>query len=161
LIQPAGGTDPVRHEVTVPVTVADAFDVFTAELVRWWPREFTWSQDGLVDIRIDPEQDGACYEIGPHGFRCDWGRVLQWDPPHRVVISWQITPDRVPEPDPSRASEVEVSFESVNSRPSRVVLEHRAFERHGRGAPEYRAGMERGWAYLLDRYARAVHSRGA
>jgi len=158
---PEGDTPPVRHEVTVQAIAADAFDVFTAGFARWWPREFTWSQDSLVDIGIDGEQGGACFEIGPHGFRCDWGRVLKWDPPKRVVLSWQISPDRLPEPDPSKASEVEVRFDSDGSSPSRVVVEHRGFERHGGGAGAYRAGMERGWEYLLARYARAVRIRGS
>ena len=51
-----------------------------------------------------------CFEVGPHGFRCDWGRVLAWQPPRRLVFTWQISPSRVPDPDPDHASEVEVSF---------------------------------------------------
>ena len=151
--------DAVRHEVNVPAEPADAFRSFTADLGEWWPPEFTWSQNTLEDIGMDCEEGGACFEIGPHGFRCDWGRVIQWDPPERVVLTWQISPERQPEPDPAKSSEVVVRFRPADNGSSQVVLEHAGFQRHGDRADEYRAGMEKGWGYLLDRYAAAVRSR--
>ena len=88
---------PIRQAVTVPVPAGQAFSAF-ADLARWWPREYTWAADTLEDIGIEPRQGGHCYERGPHGFTCHWGRVLVWDPPTRLVLAWQIAPDRVPEP---------------------------------------------------------------
>ena len=94
--------------------------------------------------------DLACFELGPHGFRCDWGRVTVWEPPHRLVFRWQIGAQREPVPDPQRASEVEVRFAD-----GEVRLEHRGFERHGPDAENYRAALasEQGWPYILGRYA--------
>ncbi len=115
--------------------------------------EYTWSQEALAAIGIEPRAGGSCFELGPHGFRLDWGRVLAWEPPSRLVFSWQIGPTRVPEPDPARASEVAVHFEPADGG-TRVALVHRAFERHGDGAEDYRAAMysEPGWDYILGRY---------
>jgi uncharacterized protein YndB with AHSA1/START domain len=140
--------------VSVPGTPEQAFAAFTAELGQWWPPEYTWSQDQLAEIGIDARESGLCFEIGPHGFRCDWGRVLAWEPPDRLVLAWQIGPTRVPEPNPSKASEVEVRFEREGDA-TRVELTHRGFERHGEGADGYREAMgsPQGWPYILSRFA--------
>jgi uncharacterized protein YndB with AHSA1/START domain len=148
-----GKIEPIRLGVTVPHDPAAAFERFAVRLGEWWPREYTWAQSSLQWIGIDAST-GACFELGPHGFRCDWGRVLAWDPARRLQIAWQISPRREPVPDPDRASEVEVVFAPVKGG-SRVSLEHRAFDRHGEGAAEYRDAMAspRGWPYILARYA--------
>ena len=74
--------EPIRVAVTVPVPADQAFPAF-ADLATWWPREYTWAADTLEDIGIDPREGGFCFERGPHGFTCHWGRVLTWDPPAR------------------------------------------------------------------------------
>ena len=150
---------PVTASVTVPAPPERAFEVFTARFGDWWPREYTWSHDVLEDIGIEPGEGGVCYERGPHGLRCDWGRVLTWDPPDRLAFTWQIGPDRVPVPDPARASEVAVRFLREGSG-TRVELQHRCFDRHGDGAADYAHGMgsERGWPLLLERFADAVRA---
>ena len=137
---------------------APAFDRFTRELHTWWPREYTWSQDVLQDIGIEPRLDGLCFEIGPHGFRCDWGRVLEWDPPSHLRLAWQISPRREPVPDPRQASSVVVSFAPDTSQRTRVVLVHEAFDRHGAAGPEYRAAMasSQGWPFILHRFLEAA-----
>jgi uncharacterized protein YndB with AHSA1/START domain len=145
--------ESVRREVTVPWGPEDAFGRFAGDTGSWWPREFTWSQEVLVAIGIEAGENGMCFELGPHGFRCDWGRVLLWDPPRRLVLTWQIGPDRVPVPDATRASEVHVTFEPAGDDRTRVVVEHRAFERHGPAGDAYAAGMGQGWDHLLARYA--------
>ena len=143
--------------MTVPAPPERAFAAFAEGLGDWWPPEYTWSQGVLEEIGIEGREGGLCFERGPHGFRCDWGRVLAYEPGARVVFSWQISPTRVPEPDPERASEVEVRFAAAEEG-TRVELEHRAFERHGEGAEGYEAAMasEQGWPYILERYARAA-----
>jgi uncharacterized protein YndB with AHSA1/START domain len=148
----------VRAEVTVPVPVERAFAVFTDGFATWWPAEYTWSQDVLQTIGIEPVEGGPCFEIGPDGFRCDWGRVLAWEPRERLVFSWQIGPDRVPVPDAAKATEVEVRFTGAGQSGTRVELEHRGFERHGDAGSGYAAGMgsEHGWPYILGRYAQAA-----
>jgi uncharacterized protein YndB with AHSA1/START domain len=139
-----------------------AFELFARELGRWWPAEYTWAADGLEEIAIEPRVDGRCFERGPRGFECDWGRVLAWEPGAGLAFSWQIAPDRVPVPDSDRASEVEVRFSDAGRDATRVNLEHRGFERHGEGGAGYRAGMasERGWPYILARYAEFAGAPG-
>jgi uncharacterized protein YndB with AHSA1/START domain len=151
------GDEPIREAVTVPVPVDQAFAAF-ADLARWWPRQYTWAADTLEDIGIEPREGGLCYERGPHGFTCHWGRILAWEPPTRLVITWQIAPDRVPEPNPAKASEVEVRFHPAEPSGARVELEHRALARHGDGADAYRQGMASpaGWPHILGRYAATV-----
>ena len=81
----------------------------------------------------------------------------RWEPPGRIVFTWQIAFDRTPEPNPEKASEVEVRF-TEESLGTRVVLEHRAFSRHGEKANAYRAGMDspEGWPMMLERFAKSV-----
>lgn len=148
--------EAVRRTVTVRVLPDRAFAVFTDELATWWPREYTWARDVLDTIGIEPTEGGRCFERGPYGFWCNWGRVLVWDPPSRLVFSWQISPRR--EPDPAKASEVEVRFVAEGLQATRVELAHRSFERHGEGSDGYRAALdsEQGWSLILDRYAAAA-----
>lgn len=149
---------PIRYTVMLPVPVERAFALFTEELTTWWPPEYTWSQDVLEAIVIEPCVGGRCYERGPHGFMCDWGRVLIWDNAHRLVFTWQISPKREPQPDAEKASEIEVHFEREGGDKTRVELEHREFARHGEGAKEYRAALasQEGWGYILECYVAAA-----
>jgi uncharacterized protein YndB with AHSA1/START domain len=146
-----------RATVSVPTPPDRAFATFTDGPGTWWPPEFTWSRDVLADIGIEPRAGGLCTEHGPHGFRIDWGRVLRWEPPRRLVLSWQISPERVPEPDPAKASQIEVTFVDQGPAGTEVRLVHSCFDRHGEGGDGYRAAMaEQGWPYILERYAAAV-----
>jgi uncharacterized protein YndB with AHSA1/START domain len=151
-------TDTIHFTLAVPLPRSDAFALFAQRLAQWWPREYTWSQDVLEHIGIEPRLDGFCYERGPHGFRCDWGRVLAWEPPDRLTIAWQISPRREPEPDPARASTIELRFDTEGEGRTRVTLEHRDFDHHGDGAEGYRESLasEQGWPYILSRYAAAA-----
>ena len=148
---------PIRHSVVVEATPDYAFAIFTDEMTTWWPPAYTWSRDVLEVIAIEPREGGRCFERGPHDFECDWGRVLECEPPDRIVFTWQIGPTRIPEPDPDKAGKVEVHFEAEGAGKTRVMLEHRGFERHGEGAEEYRLAMnsEQGWPLILDRFAAA------
>lgn len=145
---------PVTASVTVAAPPERAFEAFTSGFGDWWPRAYTWSQDVLEAIGIEPGVGGVCFERGPHGLRCDWGRVLVWDPPARLAFTWQIGPDRVPVPDPDRCSEVAVRFQAEGSG-TRVDLQHRCFERHGEAGAAYAQGMasEQGWPFILERFA--------
>lgn len=147
--------DPIRRVVRLDLPVAHAFDVFVNRLDEWWPPEYTWSGEVLEEIAIEPFEGGRCFERGPHGFTCDWGRVLVWEPPRRLVFTWQIAPTRVPQPNPDLASEVEVRFEPERNETCRIELDHRGFERQGNGALEYREGMNsaEGWTWMLERFA--------
>jgi len=144
----------VRRTLTVHVPVERAFAIFTERLEVWWPREYTWGKEAMESIGIECHEGGFCYETGPNGFLCHWGRVLEWDPPHRLVLSWQISPERAPEPNPDKASEIEIRFIAEGPR-TIVEFEHRCFGRHGEGGARYRAAMDspQGWTYILQRYA--------
>jgi uncharacterized protein YndB with AHSA1/START domain len=148
---------PVRRAITVSVPPREAFEAFTERFADWYPPEYTWSGEVLETIGIEPREGSLCFERGPHGFRCDWGRVLAWDPPDRLVLAWQVSPKREPQPNPAQASEIEIRFECEDPSATRVEFEHRGFARHGEGAGEYRDAMdsEQGWDYILGRYAAA------
>lgn len=160
-VQPAGivqdvATYSVRSRLRVPATPVRAFGVFTEALGDWWVKEYTWAgPEALAEIGMEPRQGGMAYEIGPHGFRTDWGRVLDWQPGRRLVFTWQIGPDRAPVPDPEKASEVEVLFSAENGH-TLVEVEHRSFDRHGESAEGYRHALTAGWHELLSRYADTV-----
>jgi uncharacterized protein YndB with AHSA1/START domain len=154
-----GEPKPVRHEVVVDAPADRAFEHFTARLAAWWPSEYTWAGDTLETIAIEPREGGHCFERGPIDFQCDWGRVLVWEAPHRLVFSWQISPERAPQPDPDKASEVEVRFVEAGYASTRVELEHRGFGRHGDRSSDYRDGMasDHGWPAILTRYEESMN----
>jgi uncharacterized protein YndB with AHSA1/START domain len=150
--------EPVTTSVVAPLPLVRAFERFARELNAWWPREYTWSQDVLHEIGIERRACGLCYEIGPHGYRCDWGRVLDWAPPERLRLAWQISPRREPVPDPERSSTVTVTFASDGPHRTLVTLLHEHFERHGPDGAEYRAAMAsaQGWPTILERFVDAA-----
>lgn len=135
--------------------------LFTSRTVSWWPREYSWGRDVLQDFGIEPRVGGLCYELGPGGFRSDWGTVLRWEPPQIFAVQWQITPRREPEPNPARASRVEVQFDASETGGTIVQLTHSGFERHGEGANEYRMAMAspKGWPYIMQQFVAAVASQ--
>ena len=148
----------MTHSITVPVAPERAFACFTEGMGSWWPPEYTWAQQTLEEIAIEPHEGGRCFERGRHGFSCDWGRVVACEPPGRLLFTWQISPQRVPQPDPDRASLVEVRFRAAAGAATVVELEHRDFDRHGEGAAGYRAAMDspQGWPLILERFAAAA-----
>jgi hypothetical protein len=146
--------EKISREIRLPLPTDRAFAFFTEHLGLWWPREYIWGRDVVEEIGLEPREGGLCYERGPYGFRCDWGRVLAWEPPRRLMLAWQISPRREPEPNPARASTIEIASAADTPAGTRLFLEHRDFERHGEGAFEYREVLAapRGWSWMLDRY---------
>ncbi len=150
---------PVQVSVQVQAPVSRAFEAFTSEIGAWWPKENTFSEDRLRAVIIEPLEGGRWYEVDQDGERFDWGRVLDFEPVERVTLTWQITHEGKPEPEPERASQVDVRFEEVGPSITRVTVTHSAFERHGEvGARVWREGMasEQGWSKLLGRYAQML-----
>lgn len=147
--------EPIRKQVQVELPSEAAFQRFTEGLGEWWPPAYTWSGESLVEIAMEPGKGGRCYEPGPEGLQCDWGRVKVWEPPERVVFSWQISPSRVPVPDPEKASQVSVIFDELGPGRTKVTFEHRDFANHGEGAAGYRQAMAapEGWPWILDQFA--------
>lgn len=150
--------ESVTCEVIVPLAMDAAFELFTAQFGRWWPRDYSYSGEGLDDIALGGNPGDWCFERGPHGFRCDWGRIVERDAPSRVSFTWQIGPKSIPQPDPGKASLVTVAFTALGDAQTRVSLEHSHFERHGEGAAAYRAEMESayGWPFILQQYLAAA-----
>lgn len=147
---------PLQDMVTVNLTPDAAFELFTAGFGSWWPAEFSWSQpDLLKSIGMDCRPGGMLSETGPHGFRIDWGRIIAWDPPLSLSFLWQISPDRLPVPNPDQASIVTVTFAGANEG-TQVDVTHDAWERHGVGALAYRDEFAQAWPMALDRYRRAA-----
>jgi uncharacterized protein YndB with AHSA1/START domain len=137
--------EPIRKSVTVDRTPTEAFDVFTRGIAEWWPlRTHSISQDRAATCVIEPKTGGAVYEVRDDGERFPWGRVLAWDPPLGLVLSWH--PGREPEV----AQEVEVRFTAVGNG-TRVDLEHRRWERLGDEAADVRRRYEDGWGDVLER----------
>ncbi|UII31684.1 SRPBCC family protein [Fulvivirga ulvae] len=151
--------DSVQRSITIEVTQQKAFEVFVNQFGKWWPAEYTWSHEVLDFITIESGEGGRCFERGPNGFECDWGRVIRYEPPYAISFTWQIGVNREPVPDPAKASIVEVRF-GVEDSFTRVEVHHHSFSRHGKHWQRYVAGMAsvRGWSWLLDKYEASFDS---
>jgi uncharacterized protein YndB with AHSA1/START domain len=114
----------------------------------------------IAETIFDARVGGYVYDRGVDGSECRWGRVLVYEPPHRVVISWDISPAWQIETDLDKTSEVEVRFIAVASGRTRVELEHRNLDRHGQGWEAVREGVDsdQGWPLYLRRYAGLVRT---
>ena len=150
----------VRHEVTVDVPVEHAFRVFTEDFDKIKPREHNLLAVDIEETVLEPRVGGSVYDRGVDGSVCRWARVLAFEPPHRLVISWDISPRWELETDPSRSSEVEVTFTAAGDESTVVRLEHRHFERHGEGWESVRDGVaaDEGWPLYLERFKQAATS---
>jgi uncharacterized protein YndB with AHSA1/START domain len=147
--------DAVCCKTVVPFSTAAAFEKFRHDITQWWPREFTWSGEGLEALYFEGRKHGMFWERGPEGFRIDMARVMRWVPPERMVLRWHVGPNMMPEPNPSRASEVEIKFIAEEPGRTRIEVEHRCFSNHGAGAEGYRAvmGSVKGWPMILKAFA--------
>ena len=145
---------PVRKTLMVKASAARAFEVFTEGFGRWWPATHSIGAAPQKAVVLEPGVGGRWYEIGEDGSQCDWGRVLSWEPPSRLVLAWQIGPDfRF---DPDLVTEVEVRFFDEGPQTTRVEFEHRHLERMGERAASARESLNGGWAGLLDLYVGAA-----
>lgn len=151
----------VRHSVTVGVDQETAFGVFTEGFDSWWNRGHHIGQADVADFVMEPKVGGRWYERGVDGSECDWGRVLVWEPPSRVVLAWQLNADW--NYDPDFETEVEVRFVAESESQTRVELEHRYLERFGDAMEGVRASIssDGGWPGLLALYARETEGRAA
>ncbi|MBF6556889.1 MAG: SRPBCC family protein [Acidimicrobiales bacterium] len=146
---------PVRSSVVVDAPIDRAFAVFTEDLSSWWPPEHHILEGELADMVFEPRIGGHVYDRGVDGSECRWARVLAYDPPNRVLISWDISLQWQRETDPEKTSEVEVLFVSESPERTRVELEHRNIHRHGEGWETMHSavGSPDGWAVGLARFA--------
>jgi uncharacterized protein YndB with AHSA1/START domain len=137
----------VREEVRVDRSPSEAFDLFTAGIGRWWPLEEGYSFDGsrAKEIHLEAVPDGRFYERFVDGDELQVGRVLDCDPPHRIVFTWK-------DPDWRGETEVEVWFRADGDR-TRVTVEHRGFERLAEAGDAAARQFGSGWPRVMQRYA--------
>ena len=148
----------VRAQVVVEATIGRAFSVFTEGFGRFKPPEHNLLGAEIAETVFEPREGGYLYDRGVDGSECRWARVLAYDPPNRVVFSWDITPRWQLEKNLDRTSEVEVRFFAETPERTRVELEHRNLERHGQGWEGVREGVAaaEGWPLYLRRFAELV-----
>ncbi|HTJ81457.1 MAG TPA: SRPBCC family protein [Polyangiaceae bacterium] len=152
----------VRHSVVVEAPLERAFRVFVEDFDRIKPREHNLMTAEIAETVFEPRVGGHIYDRGVDGSECRWARVLAYEPPSRLVFSWDINPRWQIETEPTRTSEVEVRFIAETPDRTRVELEHRNLERHGEGWPGVRDGVtgDRGWPLYLHRFADALSKQG-
>ena len=150
----------VHTSIVVEAPIERAFRVFTEDFDRIKPREHNMLAVDIAESVFEPRVGGRVYDRGVDGSECQWARVLAFEPPDRVVVSWDISPHWQIETDLDRTSEVEVRFVAETPQRTRLELEHRNIERHGPGWEGVRDGVadDAGWTLYLDRYASLLPS---
>ncbi len=145
----------VHRQIVVEAPVEQAFTVFTERFGDFKPPEHNMLGVAIAETVFEPKAGGHIYDRGVDGTECRWARVLVYEPPDRVVFSWDISPQWQVETDPDNASEVEVTFVAETPQRTRVRLEHRHLDRHGPGWQSVRDGVahDEGWPLYLTRYA--------
>jgi len=146
----------IRKSFTVRATPEKAFAVFTEGFDRWWPRSHSIGDAPLKRATIEPKAGGRWYSLTEDGVEHDWGEVLAWEPPGRLLLAWRLNADFAY--DPSLLTEVEVRFADAGVGETRVDFEHRGLERLGAGdaANRVRSSMDAGWATILDNFQAAA-----
>ncbi|HWN22864.1 MAG TPA: SRPBCC family protein [Gaiellaceae bacterium] len=145
----------IGESVVVAAPIERAFSVFTGDFGRFKPREHNMLQVEIAETVFEPRVGGHLYDRGADGSECRWARVLAYEPPNRVLLSWDISPHWQLESDLAKTSEVEVRFIAEAPDRTRVELEHRNLERHGEGWETMREGVagDQGWPLYLRHFA--------
>ena len=145
----------VRRQIVVDAPIEDAFATFIGRFGDIKPPEHNLLAAPIAETVFEPKVGGHIYDRATDGTECRWARVLAYEPPQRVVFSWDIGPTWQLETDPEHTSEVEVRFTAEDDKRTRVELEHRNLDRHGPGWEDVRDGVahDQGWPLYLDRYA--------
>src|ERR1700722_2485218 len=153
----------VHHEIVVNAPIARAFSVFTEDFGSFKPAEHNLLGVEIAETVFEPRVGGRLYDRGIDGSECTWARVLAYEPPERVVISWDISPRWQIETDPEKTSEVEIRFAAETPERTRVELEHRPLDRHLEGWEAVRDGVdsEGGWPLYLQRFAELLDGQQA
>jgi uncharacterized protein YndB with AHSA1/START domain len=148
----------VTKSIVVHAPIERAFRVFTEDFDSWWPRSHHIGTAEMAKAIIEPRVDGRWHEEGVDGSECEWGRVLAWDPPNHVAMSWHLNGAFRYDPDPAKASRVDVYFTAEGDGATRVELTHSELDRHGDGWTALRDGVsgDGGWPELLKLYGARV-----
>jgi uncharacterized protein YndB with AHSA1/START domain len=145
----------VRQQIVVQAPIETAFEVFTQRFGDFKPREHNMLAVPIAETVFEPRVGGHIVDRGVDGSECRWARVLAYEPPNRVLLSWDISPYWQIEDDPLKTSEWEVRFIAETPQRTRVEIEHRNLDRHGEGWQGVRDGVagDQGWPLYLQRYA--------
>lgn len=145
---------PVRKHIRVGANPTRAFEIFTAGMNRWWPREHSINKSPIRDIIMEPRAGGRWMERGEDGSECQWGKVLAWEPPTRLLLAWQINAQW--QYDSQLVTEVELRF-SAQGDGTLVELEHR-LDGYGDAAEQMRQVFDgpQAWQGSLERFAKAI-----
>jgi uncharacterized protein YndB with AHSA1/START domain len=151
----------VKRTIRVNVPIECAFRVFTEKMGTWWPATHHIAANPFAEIVVERRAGGRWFERDSAGAECDWGKVLVWEPPKRMVATWQLQPDWKFSPDPSRASEVALEFHAEGAEVTRLEFEHRHLERHGEEWEKLRQAVDSpgGWTAVLAPYVDAAHAK--
>jgi uncharacterized protein YndB with AHSA1/START domain len=141
--------------ITLHAPIDRAFRVFTAGFDSWWPREHHIGAAEMAEAVLELHHDGRWFERGVDGSECDWGRVLAYEPPNHIALSWHLDGSWTYDPDPAKASRVDVRFVAETEHVTRVELRHSGLDHHGSDWLDLRAGIAGpgGWNGLLGRFA--------
>src|SRR6266480_7582637 len=141
----------VHASIVVDAPLARAFTVFTEDFGSFKPPEHNMLGVEIAETIFEPRAGGHLYDRGVDGSTCNWARVLIYEPPNRVVLSWDISPTWQIETDPTKTSEWEVRFSAETPERTRVEIEHRNLDRHGEGWEGVGAGVggDDGWPLYL------------
>jgi uncharacterized protein YndB with AHSA1/START domain len=152
----------VTRQIVVAAPIEKAFAVFTDRFGDFKPKEHNLLAAPIAETVFEPRVGGSIYDRGEDGSECRWATVLVYEPPQRVVFTWNIGPTWQVVDDPEIVSEVEVRFTPEAPDRTRVDLEHRHLDRHGPGweAVSGGIGADDGWTLYLDRYAALFGERG-
>jgi uncharacterized protein YndB with AHSA1/START domain len=153
----------VRKSVRVQVPIERAFSIFVEQMETWWPAAHHIGAQPFQAIFVEPRAGGRWYERDAQRNECNWGRVMVWEPPHRVTFSWHLGPDWKFNPDMAKASEVEIRFTTEGLSATLVELTHSGIERHGEGYEKLRAMMDGpgAWEHNLSEFGRATERQPA
>lgn len=149
--------EPVRHSIEVTSAPDRSFVLFTSNMGSWWPNGRTPAANPAVDVIVEPEVGGRWYEIDAEGMETQWGKVVAYDPPERLVLGWQLGKDFKFEE--GLLTEVEITFTPTSSGGTKVSLEHRNLERFGDYALERRAQVDGGWPSRLADFAQFAEAQ--
>lgn len=144
---------PICKTLRVKATPQRAFDTFAARMAAWWIKSHSVLQSPQKDVVVEPRAGGRWYEVGEDGSTYEWGRVLAWEPPHRLVLDWQLNTQFAY--DPALHTTVDVRF-APDGDGCIVTFEHRDLENFGAGADDARTSMDGGWSEMLASFEKAV-----
>jgi uncharacterized protein YndB with AHSA1/START domain len=148
---------PIVRSVTVKAAPARAFELFAGHMARWWPGGRSVGGKPFVDIVVEPRPGGRWFERDADGRETQWGSVLVWEPPGRLLLAWQLNAHF--NFDPSFVTEVELTFAPMTGGGTLVTLEHRHLERYGADAERIADLLGGGWPQHLANFAQLADDR--